>query len=322
MSSEQVVQAIRKHHTFFITTHRNPEADAMGSSLGLAHLLRQLGKSCTIVSYDPLPRILKFLPHQGLLKQQPRLTSWPEALFVLDCGDLERTGLFDIQFPPSPIINIDHHITNKQFGQINWVDPEATATGELIYELVGALGQELSPEVALCLYTAIVGETGFFAYSNTRPKTFRLAASLLERGVDPWAVAQRLRENTPERLKLLAEVLQGLERSEDGRLAWMAVTQELLEKTKTGAEDTEEFISFPRSLREVEVAILFREVDPHTFKISLRSKNEVDVAKLAEQFGGGGHKKAAGCTVNGSLKEVQEKVLRAVQEALAKGVES
>ena len=316
MSSEQVVQAIIKHHTFFITTHRNPEADAMGSSLGLAHLLRQLGKSCTVVSYDPLPRILKFLPHEGLLKQQPRLTSKPEALFVLDCGDLERTGLFETQPPPSPIINIDHHVTNKQFGQINWVDPEATATGELIYELVGALGLELSSEVALCLYTAIVSETGFFAYSNTRPKTFRLAASLLERGVDPWAVAQRLRENTPERLKLLAELLQGLERSKDGRLAWLTVTQELLEKTQTGAEDTEEMISFPRSLREVEVAILFREVDPHTFKISLRSKNEVDVAKLAEQFGGGGHKKAAGCTMNGTLAEVKRRLLAAVQEAV------
>lgn len=316
MSSKQVVQAIIKHHTFFITTHRNPEADAMGSSLGLAHLLRQLGKSCTVVSYDPLPRILKFLPHEGLLKQQPRLTSRPEVLFVLDCGDLERTGLFETQPPPSLIINIDHHVTNKQFGQINWVDPEATATGELIYELVGALGLELSSEVALCLYTAIVSETGFFAYSNTRPKTFRLAASLLERGVDPWAVAQRLRENTPERLKLLAEVLQGLERSKDGRLAWLTVTQELLEKTQTGAEDTEEMISFPRSLREVEVAILFREVDPHTFKISLRSKNEVDVAKLAEQFGGGGHKKAAGCTMNGTLAEVKRRLLAAVQEAV------
>jgi phosphoesterase RecJ-like protein len=320
MSREKVIEAVQKHEAFLITTHRNPEADAIGSSLALAHLLRELGKTSQVISYDPLPRVLTFLPHQGLLQQQSRVTSWPEVLFVLDCGNLERTGYFgkeasNLPPPTSLIVNIDHHVSNKHFGQINWVDPEAAATGELIYELVGALGLEPSFEVSLCLYATIVSETGFFAYSNTRSKTMKIAAGLLERGVDPWAVAQRLRENTPERLRLISEVLRGLEQSSDGRVAWITITRELLEKTKTTAEDTEDLISFPRSLQGVEVAVLFREEDPRTYKISLRSKNEVDVARVAELFGGGGHRKAAGCTMNGSLVEVRDRVLKAVKEA-------
>jgi phosphoesterase RecJ-like protein len=319
MSREKVVEAIRRHGSFYVTAHRNPEADAMGSSLALAHLLRQVGKRASVVSVDPLPRNLQFLPHEGLLRQQPALTEWPEMLFVLDCGDLERTGLVKGNPPPgSAIVNIDHHVTNRQFGAINWVDPDAAATAELIFDLVEALGAKLTTEIGLCLYTAIASETGFFAYSNTRPSTFRRAAELLERGVDPWAVAQRLRENTPERLKLLSELLGGMERSADGQIAWMTVTSELFQKTGTSAEDTEEFIGYPRSLRGVEVAVLFRQESGLTWKISLRSKNRADVARVAERFGGGGHHRAAGCTVNGSLDEVKQRVLAAVEEALGR----
>jgi bifunctional oligoribonuclease and PAP phosphatase NrnA len=320
MSLEQVMQAVREHRRFLVTTHMSPEADAIGSSLGLAHFLRQMGKQCNVVIHDPLPRTLRFLPYQDILRQQTSLSKWPEVFFVLDCGDLERTGLFGKgDALRSCLINIDHHITNKQFGQINWVDVEAAATGELIYELVEALGLSCSREAALCLYTAIVSDTGFFAYSNTRPKTFRSAASLLEQGVDPWAVAQRLHEMTPERMHLLSELLNSMERSRDGRLAWITATRQLFEKTSTSSEDTEDLIRYPRSLRGVEIAILFLEVDADTCKISLRSKNKVDVAKLAQRFGGGGHMKAAGCTVNGSLTEVKQQILAAAEEAIRNG---
>jgi phosphoesterase RecJ-like protein len=317
MSVEKVIEAIDRYRTFFITTHRSPEADALGSSLALAHLLKARGKECSVVCVDPIPRILQFLPHENLFRQQSKVTEWPDAVFILDCGDLGRTGLFDGPGKPSSVlINVDHHVTNRRFGGINWVDPGATATGSLIYELSLALGMKLTPEVALCLYATIAGETGFFAYSNTKPETFLLAAELLKHRVDPWAVAQRLRENTPERLDLLSRVLQGLERSPDGRVAWLTVTRDLFEKTNTSPEDTEEMIGYPRSLRGVEVAVLFREVDDSTCKVSLRSKNRVDVAKLAEGFGGGGHQKAAGATVPSGLAETKERVLKAVGEAV------
>jgi bifunctional oligoribonuclease and PAP phosphatase NrnA len=316
MSLEKVIQAIREHSHFLVTTHMSPEADAIGSSLGLAHFLRQMGKQCTVVIHDPLPRNLQFLPYQDILIQRTSLSKWPEVFFVLDCGDLERTGLFSKgDVPGSCLINIDHHITNKNFGQINWVDVEAAATGELIYDLVEASGSCCSFESAVCLYTAIVSDTGFFAYSNTRPKTFRLAATLLEQGVDPWVVAQHLHEMTPERLRLLSELLNGMELSRDGRLAWITASRQLFEKTKTSSEDTEDLIRYPRSLRGVEIAILFREVDANTYKISLRSKNIADVARLAQRFGGGGHSKAAGCTLKGSLPEVKRKILAAAEEA-------
>ena len=319
MSIEQVVQSVKKNNEFCITTHRSPEADAIGSSLALAHLLRLMGKKSKVVCYDPVPKILDFLPSEGLFQQEESLTMKPDALFVLDCGDLGRTGLFDGgQKPGCLVVNIDHHVTNKQFGGINWVDHNATATGELIYNLMQALGMTPTPEIALCLYATIVGETGFFTYSNTHARTFRLAASLLEYKVDPWMVAQRLRENTPERLHLISEQLRGLERSSDGRVAWIVVTCEIFKRTHTTPEDMEDMIGYPRSLKGVEVAVSFREEDSETVKVSFRSKNYMDVAALAERFGGGGHQKAAGCTIKGTLPDVKKKVLTAVEDAFKK----
>ena len=314
---EKVIKEIRDRQSFFITAHVNPEADAMGSSLALAWSLRQIGKKAQVVSHDPLPKFLSFLPHKDILTQMPRIASPPDALFVLDCGDIERTGFFDGASRPSfPVINIDHHITNKQFGTVNWVDPGAAATAELIYDLDRDLGIDLTPEIAICLYTALLSETGFFAYSNTSPKVFKIAAELLERGVDPWAVAQKVRENSIGRLHLLGELLLGLQQTEDGKIAWVAVTQDHFKRTGTTAEDLEEFVGYPRSLKGVEVALLFREVDTETTKVSFRSRDRVDVAVLAQQFGGGGHQKAAGCTIKSGLKEVQTRVIQAVKKVL------
>jgi bifunctional oligoribonuclease and PAP phosphatase NrnA len=314
---QKVIQEIRDHQSFFVTAHVNPEADAMGSSLALVWSLRQLGKQAQVVSHDPLPKILSFLPHQGILTQATEIPKSPDALFILDCGDIERTGFFDGRKRPSfPVINIDHHITNKKFGTVNWIDPDAAATAELIYDLDRELGVDLTPEIAICLYAALVGETGFFAYSNTSPKVLRIAAELVDRGVDPWAVAQKLRENSMGRIRLLGELLLGLEQTPDGKIAWLTVTQDHFKKTGTAAEDLEEFVGYPRSLKGVEVALLFREVDPETCKVSFRSRDRVDVAALAQQFGGGGHRKAAGCTVQGRLKEVQTRVIQAVKKEL------
>ncbi len=340
---DRIIDVIEGHRRFFVTAHRNPEADALGSSLALAHFLRELGKEATAVTVDPVPRVLDFLPHRGIHQRIERLDTPPEVLFVLDCGDAERTGLItggagvnrgahrggaattsvspDIAEGPRSdnmiIANIDHHITNRQFGQVNWVDPNAAATAELIYDLIQTLRRPITPPVALCLYTALASETGFFAYSNTSPRVFRIAADLVEGGVDPWRVAQRLRENTPERLRLMGEVLAGMARSEDGRIAWVSVTQAMFARTGTTAEDTEDFVNLPRSLPGVEVAVLFREVDAATCKVSFRARHEVDVAAIASGFSGGGHKKAAGCTVKGDLAAAQRVVLAAVAAAVA-----
>lgn len=312
----QVIETIERQSRFLVTAHRNPEADALGSSLALAHFLRELGKEATVVTVDPVPRVLSFLPHGGIHEQVAQLPSEGEVLFVLDCGDAQRTGLLEPGARPIKVVNIDHHVTNRRFGTVNWVDADAAATAELIYDLIGAMKRPISLPVALCLYTALSSETGSFGYSNTSSHVFRIASELVDLGVEPWQVAQRLRENTRERLRLLTEVLSSLDQTADGRIAWVTVTGEMFERTGATAEDTEDFVNLPRSLSGVEVAILFREVDSATSKVSFRSRNDVDVAKIAERFGGGGHKKAAGCTINGNLDQVRPAVLEAVAIAV------
>ncbi|MGH7273919.1 MAG: DHH family phosphoesterase [Nitrospiria bacterium] len=318
----EVIQEIERNSTFLVSTHINPEGDALGSALALALALRTLGKKALVVNRDPVPRFLDFLPYQGIFQQRNQVAEPYDVLAVLDCGDLARTALFDPQnLPATRVINIDHHLTNQQFGHINWIQVEATATGEMIFELIKAMGINMTSEMALCIYTSIVTETGSFRYSNTSSRTFLLAAELVGHGVEPWRVAQQLFErNTTGQLKLLADLLSKMEVSRDGRMAWVEVTQDLFSATKTSAEDIENFVNYPRSIEGVEVAILFRELSSDSYKLSFRSKGRVDVARLAEQFGGGGHRNAAGCVVKGRRDQVREKVLPAVEEAITRAI--
>ena len=318
----EVIQEIRKNKTFLISTHINPEGDALGSSLALGLALKTLGKKVLVVNRDPVPRALDFLPYQQIFQQRDRVSEPYDVLAVLDCGDLARTALFDPQrMPATRIVNIDHHLTNRQFGHVNWIQVDATATGEMIYDLIKAMGIQVTPDIALCLYTSIVTETGSFRYSNTSTRTFQIAAELVGKGVEPWKAAQQLFErNTEGQLRLLAELLVKMKVSQDGQTAWMVVTQDQFAATKTTTEDTENFINYPRSIDGVEVAIFFRELTPDSYKLSFRSKGRVDVAALAEKFGGGGHHNAAGCVVKGSLSQVKEKILAAVGDAIRREV--
>ncbi|MEK7280165.1 MAG: bifunctional oligoribonuclease/PAP phosphatase NrnA, partial [Nitrospirota bacterium] len=236
-------------------------------------------------------------------------------------GDIERTNLFKDAPPSVPlVINIDHHVTNTRFGHINWVEESASATGELIYYLIERLGLRITPDIATCLYTTLLTETGNFNYSNTSSKVLRIAADLVEAGADPWKIAMSLGENSPERLRLLGELLINIEKSRDGKIAWFTITNALFERTKTSAEDTENLINYPRSLVGVEVALLFREVSPDSYKVSLRSKGHVNVAEIATKFAGGGHKNAAGCLVKGRLDIVKDLVIGAIESVTSSGI--
>jgi phosphoesterase RecJ-like protein len=317
----KILQLIRDKSSFLVTAHQAPEPDAMGSSIALALALRGLGKKARVVNVDPLPRVLRFLSTNQLVARQRRITERPDALFVLDCGDLERTALFETGRTasqiPFPVVNIDHHLTNTRFGTYNWIEPHAAATAELIYELMQGLQSPMTAEIATSLYTALVGETGSFRYSNTTARVFHLAARLVEEGAEPFRVSRELFESdSPGRLKLLHRLLGTLTRSFDGRVAWVTVTRRMLRETRTGVEDTENLVNYPRSLGGVDVAVLFREEQPRLFKISLRSKGRVNVAAAAQRFGGGGHHNAAGCKLSGSLPAVRRAVLRAVREEM------
>jgi phosphoesterase RecJ-like protein len=316
MSRDAVQQALLRHQRCLISTHVSPEGDALGSALALAHALTGMGKEALVVNRDPVPRLLDFLPSQGLFRQTSQVEEGYELLVVVDCGDLERTALFNERRPPT-IINIDHHVTNRQFGQINWVDPEASATAEMVADLLPVLGAAMTPQIALCLYTALITETGSFRYSNATPKVFRLSADLCAHGVKPdWVARQLYERNTINRLKLLGELLNRLEVNADRTVAWVTIPAGLFTRTGTTAEDAEDFVNYPRSLSGMEVAVLLRDAEPGQVKASFRASGEVDVAAIAMTFGGGGHRKAAGCTVAGTLETVRPLVIAAAERAV------
>ncbi len=301
-----------------ISSHENPEGDALGSVLALGLALRELGKEVLVLNQDPTPDILSFLPGvEEIVHQAPADGSFDVA-FALDCGDKQRLGEEFLKVPKiRKVINIDHHISNSYFGDINWVDPEASSTAEIIFDLLRIIPVPLSLGVAENIYAGILTDTGSFRYSNTSPKTFDVARICLLAGVKPWKVAEKVYETQPlPRLRLLPLVLRTLEVAEKGRISLVWVTQKMMEETGATMDLTEDFINFPRSLKGVDVALLLREVSPVQYRVSLRSRGGVDVSRIAHAFQGGGHPNAAGCTVEGTLSEVKVKVLERVKAAL------
>jgi phosphoesterase RecJ-like protein len=311
-----IITALHSCNTILIAVHKSPDGDALGSQLALMLALEKMGKTVTAHNLDPVPEIYRFLPHQARISSGPVVAGRFDAIIVLD-SDPPRTGLFSGDYPAVTLINIDHHLTNPQIWPLTWLDAHASATGEMIYKLVLQAGLSIDRDMALCLYTSIFTDTGSFRYSNTSPECMRISATLLEAGADPWLVTENVYESySYNRLKLLGTVLGAMERSPDNRMAWVVVTEELFQKTGTTAEDTDNFVNYVRSVSGVEVAILFRQAGPKQYKISLRSKGRVDLSSLAQALGGGGHKNAAGSTLDGSLEEIQRKVLSEVAKVI------
>ena len=315
-SLSDIVTALKKAGTVLISVHKNPDGDALGSQIGLMVALEKLGKKVTAHNLDPVPEIYRFLPQANRVKTGRPVLGAYDALVVLD-SDPPRTGLFDDGYPAKTLINVDHHMTNTRIWPLTWLDPGASATGEMIYTMVTRLGVPLDREIALCLYTAIFTDTGSYRYSNTTAKCMRISADLLDAGADPWLVTENVYESFAyKRIKFLGQVLADMARSEDGRIAWVVITDELYRASGTSAEDTENFINFVRSVKGVEVAVLFRQTAPAQYKVSFRSKGRADVAVVATMFGGGGHKNAAGCVVEGIAAEVIGTVIGAVSRSL------
>lgn len=319
----EIAAALQGAGSILVSVHKNPDGDALGSQLALTLALEKLGKTVTAQNIDPVPEIYRFLPQSGRIRTGSVVTGRYDAVVVLD-AEPSRTGLFNSGAPAGLLINIDHHVTNPLPWPLTWLVPDAAATGEMIYDLLRSMNVPLDRDIALCLYTSIFTDTGSFRYSNTTAKSMRIAASLIDAGADPWLVTENVYESFAyRRLKLLGLVLSNIERSDDGRSAWVVVTEELFRQNEATAEDTDNFINFVRSAKGVEVAILFRQTAGNQFKISLRSKGRVDLSGLAQALGGGGHKNAAGATVNGTLDEVKKKVIndveKIIQEQLGRG---
>lgn len=313
---DEIIAELRHCPHVLLSVHKNPDGDALGSQLGLMLALERLGKTVVAHNLDPVPEIYRFLPHAGRISSGPVVKGTFDAIVVLD-AEPQRAGLFDASWPARTLINIDHHVTNPRQWALTWLDPEATSTGEMIYRLLGRLGVPPDREIARCLFTAIFTDTGSFRYSNTTAESMRIAAALIDAGADPWTVTEQVYESFAfPRLKLLGHVLSGMERSQDGRIAWVLVTDELYRLTGTTSEDTDNFVNFVRSVRGVEVAVLFRQTGPLQYKISLRSKGRVDLSGVATGLEGGGHRNAAGGVVDGQFPEVRDRVIRAVAGAV------
>ncbi|WLE97653.1 MAG: bifunctional oligoribonuclease/PAP phosphatase NrnA [Candidatus Electrothrix communis] len=330
MSKRTARQAIASVNNFVLATHVGPDGDALGSTFGLAHILKMMGKEVICYLEQPVADVYSFLtPHLPIETDFERVVAFADKCgddvmgIALDCGDLGRLGekggeLNNIQ----PFLVIDHHQGNKGFGDLHWVEPHRSSTGEMIYDLAEELGvaDQLSREAAECLYTAIVTDTGSFRYDSTTGHTFAVAGKLIDRGVTPATVCQKIFDNASfGSLQLTQAVLASLQTFLDNQVAVIRVTREMLQQTGTTYEDSEGLINFPRSVKEVRVAVFLKEGEPGTdqITISLRAKGDCDVAKVAAQFSGGGHRNAAGCRVQGkTMDEVCAMLIPALEQAL------
>lgn len=295
--------------------HVHPDADVLGTLLALDLALTERAWSVVSGGPHPAPDVLSFLPG---IERYRRLDAVPAPLDVVvltDCPNPLRTeGLIDqARATGATIVNVDHHHDNRRYGDVNWVEPTAAATGEMVYELLVALGAPITPAIATNLFTAIHMDTGSFRYSNVTPDTFRIAGALVSAGAEPYGVSSALYERRPPTaLRWLGAALSRVEVSPDGRLAWLALPAGVVPETFVEAED---LVSYPRSVESVRVACLLRERDGRV-KVSLRAKGDVDVSAIAAKFGGGGHPSAAGFTVEGSLSAATDAVLAAARAAL------
>jgi bifunctional oligoribonuclease and PAP phosphatase NrnA len=307
-----------------LTTHVNPDGDGLGSEAGLAHLLRDRGIEAVITNPTPTPPRFEFLfedlPGVDCTREAIRELRRADTIVVLDVSDLGRLGMLGetVRNRGVPVACVDHHVSEGALPDgPRYLDPGAAATGELIFELAVANGWTLTEAAARGLYVAILTDTGGFRFSNTRPRTLRVAAELLEVGVDPEQIYLEVYARAPEgRPRLFAEALQTLVVEPDYGLAWVTVPPGAIERLGVSSDDLEGVVEFPRSIEGVRMALLFREVSQGRVKVSLRSVGDVDVAAFSKRFGGGGHTKAAGLALPGSLAEVQSIVLAAARAFL------
>lgn len=317
-SLNSIMDFIKSRQSFILCGHIMPDGDSLGSVLALGKVLKEMGKDVTMVSFDPVPDNFTFLPGiEHLIIGDKELDKNYDAFVVLDCSVPDRLGPYGrILDWDLTVINIDHHPGNSIPADYNYIDPGAAATGEILFDMLVQSNVNISPDVATCLYTAIITDTGSFKYENTTPATHRRVADLIECGIQPGKLNAMIYDEKPlPSLLLLRAALQTLKLSDCGRVAWITVLRRTLEEVSARDEHTESLINYPRSIKGVKIAILFRELKSGVFKVGFRSKGDVNVNELAAKFGGGGHAKASGCVLKGKIENIiREVVAAAVDE--------
>jgi len=317
---EEAVSFMREHDRFLIISHVNPDGDTTASALAAALMLEELGKTYVIVNEGETPAKFGFLPR---FEQIRNLATDPlaetfSAVIAVDAADSLRMGNVRHLFAPQALLlNIDHHPTNDRFGQINVIRTDAAATAQIMFQLMETGGFACTRELAVCLYTGLLTDTGGFRYSNTTSQVMEIAAKLLRHGVNPGEIAERcLEEITLQHVKILRRSLQSLLLSHNNLVASLRVTHQDLVETGASTEDASGLVNYARNIEGVEVGLSFVEAEPGVVKVSLRARKDVDVSLIAKSLGGGGHAKAAGCTLKGNLQECEQQVWAKITEVL------
>ena len=301
-----ILDVLRRGERFLVCPHARPDGDAVGSMLAVGMMLEQMGKRADLVTADRIPLVYEELPGAGAIRCAMRVHGPYDAVILLECDGPERARLRGLE--ERFLINIDHHVSGRAFGQVNWIDREACSVGEMIFRLVKAAGVTVTAEMAHCLYATVLTDTGGFCYGNLRASTFALARDLVAAGADPLRLARQVYFSTPaSKVLLLGAALNNLKR--EGRLAWLWVTHRDMVRSCAVEEDCEGIANYALSIVGVEAAVFLRELPEQRIRLSLRSKGNVDVAAVAERFGGGGHGNAAGCTLDGPLSHALDEIL-------------
>lgn len=315
---QEFFRLIETNDRFVATCHVHPDGDAIGSLLAIGFILKKYDKNFELICSEGVPSVYTYLEGSELIKEERDSSVTPQVLILVDCAEKDRCALAPEIWntPGLTVINIDHHISNIGFGDLNLIHPHAAATGEVIYRLFSEAGFEFDSSVASALYMAVATDTGFFRYSNTSAFTLELASILVKKyNIDPSKIAEQVHEQKSfTAIRLLGEVLCTLQVGIGGKVAWMVLDQPMLSKFQVENEETESFVNYARSIEGVEIGILFKELRANEIKLSWRSSVNIDVSKLAANFGGGGHARAAGCTINGPIGQVVNDVLKFVSE--------
>jgi phosphoesterase RecJ-like protein len=313
----QVIEVIESKQNFAITTHVRPDGDGIGSSLGLCWLLRSLGKNAEVVLRDEIPESYKQLPGANEVLKVAEINGKYDAVFVIECSDINRPGIRNLE--DHLVVNIDHHSTCEHFGTVNWIDATASAVGEMIYNLCKAIGGRVSKEIAECVYLALVTDTGSFHFPNTTERTLKVASELVKVGVEPAKISEAVYSSYSwSRIELMRQVIATVKRDPTSTVAWMRQTLEMSENSESVDGDNNGFVNIPLSAKDIQAVVYMREVQPNTFRVSLRSKGNINVARVAEKFGGGGHKNASGCRVEGDWNILENQLVTAMIEAVEK----
>jgi len=322
---EIIQNIIREKERFLLVTHVNPDGDGVGSQIALHRYLKSMGKKSCILNGHSIPAACKFLDPRNEVETfdseiHGEIIASAEVVFILDISNWDRLGSCAPQIRESQAIRIciDHHISNNAFADINMIDVKASSTGELVYRLITGMGGEISMGIAEPLYVSIITDTGSFRFSNTNSRSHAIAAHLLDVGVNPRGIYENIYENSSiGRIKLLGLALSRLRMEADDRIAWVKITREMMRETNTGPQECEGFVDYLRLLKNVEVCLIFIELDDGKVKVSLRSRGAVDVNKIAGEYGGGGHKLAAGLSVESNVEQMERDLVSSARNSLS-----